>query len=427
MAALVWITCASLAAAHEVLPTIGDMELVDGQITFSLEGNFESIVAGIDLDGLEDTEAAPEAEIYDALRAMDPDAFAARVDGYWPDMARAIDVIVDGELVALEFTGIDVPQVGDVEVVRQSTLTFVGAVPDTAQSVQIGWPAEYGVLVLRQMGVEGGWDGYLSGGGLTDPVALGGGTEMTGLDGFLRYIPVGVEHIIPLGLDHILFVLGLFLLAARMRPLLLQVSAFTLAHTITLALAALGYVTVPASIVEPIIAASIVYVAVENIFSRGLNPWRPAVIFCFGLLHGLGFASVLGQYGIPESAFVPALLGFNVGVEIGQLAVIAVAFIIAILAIRSSEDGKANMGLAVGYLVVAVVVVPLLLIPISALGPDALAAFLPLLFMVAIMAGLCAASCAIERYETYQHMVAMPASILIALVGAYWVVERVFL
>jgi hypothetical protein len=191
MAALVWITCASLAAAHEVLPTIGDMELVDGQITFSLEGNFESIVAGIDLDGLEDTEAAPEAEIYDALRAMDPDAFAARVDGYWPDMARAIDVIVDGERVALEFTGIDVPQVGDVDVVRQSKLTFVGAVPDTAQSVQIGWPAEYGVLVLRQMGVEGGWDGYLSGGGLTDPVALGGGTEMTGLDGFLRYIPVG--------------------------------------------------------------------------------------------------------------------------------------------------------------------------------------------------------------------------------------------
>jgi hypothetical protein len=427
MAALVWITCASLAAAHEVLPTIGDMELVDGQITFSLEGNFESIVAGIDLDGLEDTEAAPEAEIYDALRAMDPDAFTARVDGYWPDMARAIDVIVDGERVALEFTGIDVPQVGDVDVVRQSKLTFVGAVPDTAQSVQIGWPAEYGVLVLRQMGVEGGWDGYLSGGGLTDPVALGGGTEMTGLDGFLRYIPVGVEHIIPLGLDHILFVLGLFLLAARMRPLLLQVSAFTLAHTITLALAALGYVTVPASIVEPIIAASIVYVAVENIFSRGLNPWRPAVIFCFGLLHGLGFASVLGQYGIPESAFVPALLGFNVGVEIGQLAVIAVAFIIAVLAIRSSEDGKANMGLAVGYLVVAVVAVPLLLIPISAIGPDAVAAFLPLLFMVAIMAGLCAASCAIERYETYQHMVAMPASIGIALVGAYWVVERVFL
>ena len=427
MAALVWITLASCAAAHEVLPTIGDMEVVDGQLTFSLEGNFESIVAGIDLDGLEDTEAAPEAEIYDTLRALDPEAFASGVDAYWPEMAEAIVVMVDGVPVDLTLSGIAVPEVGDVEVVRQSTLTFAAELPEGAQAVQIDWPAQYGVLVLRQMGVDGGWDGYLSGGGLTDPVALSGGNEMSAFEGFTRYIPVGVEHIIPLGLDHILFVLGLFLLAAKMRPLLWQVSAFTLAHTITLALAALGYVTVPGSIVEPIIAASIVYVAVENIFSRGLNPWRPAVIFCFGLLHGLGFASVLGEYGIPDSAFVPALLGFNVGVEIGQLAVIAVAFIIAVLAIRSSEDGKANMGLAIGYLVVAVVIVPLLIIPVAAAGPDAVEAYLPLLFMTAILAGLCAASCAVERYETYQHMVAMPASIGIALVGAYWVVERVFL
>lgn len=427
MAALFWITLASFASAHEVVPTIGDMEIADGQILFSLEGNFESIVAGIDLDGLEDTEAAPEAEVYDQLRALEPTEFATRMENYWPQMADTIVVMIDGEPVALNFTGIDVPEVGDIDVVRQSTLTFAGAAPDGAQAVQIGWPAEYGVLVLRQMGVDGGWDGYLSGGGLTDPVALAGGNEMTAFQAFMRYIPVGVEHIIPLGLDHILFVLGLFLLAARMRPLLWQVSAFTLAHTITLALAASGYVTVPGSIVEPIIAASIVYVAVENIFSRGLNPWRPAVIFCFGLLHGLGFASVLGEYGIPDSAFVPALLGFNVGVEIGQLAVIAVAFIVAVFAIRSSEDGKSNMGLAAGYLFVAVVVVPLLVIPVSAAGPEAVEAFLPLLFMIAIMAGLCAASCAVERFETYQHMVAMPASIGIALVGAYWVVERVFL
>ncbi len=427
MVALIWITLASSVAAHEVLPTIGDMEIVDGRITFSLEGNFESIVAGIDLEGLEDTEAAPEAEVYDGLRALPPEEFASRVEGDWPNMAEAIVVLVNGDPVALELDGVDVPPVGDVEVVRQSVLRFSGEIGSDAETVQIGWPAQYGVLVLRQMGVDGGWDGYLSGGGLSETVDLTGGNEMTGWQGFARYIPVGVEHIIPMGLDHILFVLGLFFLAARIRPLLWQVSAFTLAHTITLALAALGYVNIPGSIVEPIIAASIVYVAVENIFSRGLNPWRPAVIFGFGLLHGLGFASVLGEYGIPDSAFVPALLGFNVGVEIGQLAVIAVAFIIAVLAIRSSEDGKKNMGLAAGYLFVAVIVVPLLLIPVSAMGPDAVEAFLPLLFMIAILAGLCAASCAVERYETYQHMVAMPASVGIALVGAYWVVERVFL
>ncbi|MBT8411940.1 MAG: HupE/UreJ family protein [Octadecabacter sp.] len=426
MVALVWITLASAAAAHEVLPTIGDMEARDGQLVFSLNGNFESIVAGIDLEGLDDTGAAPEAETYDALRLMEPEALVAEFNTYWPTMAEAIGVLVDGQGVPVILTGIEVPEVGDIEVVRQSTLTFTAPLADGAETMQIDWPAEYGVLVLRQQGVEGGWDGYLTG-GLSEEVALAGGNEMTGLEGFFRYIPVGVDHIVPKGLDHILFVLGLFLLAARMRPLLWQVSAFTLAHTITLALAALGVVAVSPAIVEPLIALSIVYVAVENVFSRGLNPWRPAIIFGFGLLHGLGFATVLAEYGIPESAFIPSLIGFNVGVEIGQLAVISVAFIISYVAIRSSEDGKANIGLSVAYLVLALVVVPLLLIPVSAMGADAYEAFAPLLFMVAILAGLAAASCAVERYETYRHMVSMPASILIALVGAYWCVERVFL
>lgn len=430
MVALVWITLASSAAAHEVLPTIGDMEVIDGQITFRLEGNFESIVAGIDLDGLEDTEAAPEAEIYDALRALEPDAFMAQFDANWPRMADAIEVIVDGTPVTLELTSIEVPEVGDVEVVRQSVLTFAGDIAAGAEAVQIGWPAEYGVLVVRQMGVDAGWDGYLSGGGLTDPVALAGGDEMSGGEAFVRFIPVGVEHIVPLGLDHILFVLGLFFLSVKMRPLLLQVTAFTAAHTVTLALATLGYVNIPDEhmwIVESIIAASIVYVAVENIFTDGLNPWRPAIIFAFGLLHGLGFASVLGAYGLPDNAVIPALLGFNIGVELGQLAVIAVAFIIVVSAMRLSEDGKVNKTAAWFYMGVAVLVVPLAIIPISAMGPDAVEAYLPLLFMVATLAGLSSASCAVERFETYRHMVAMPASIGIALIGAYWVVERVFL
>jgi hypothetical protein len=430
MAALFWITCASLLAAHEVLPTIGDMEIVDGQITFSLEGNFESIVAGIDLDGLEDTEAAPEAEIYDTLRAMDSAVFARQVSEYWPTMAGMIDVIVDGERVTLELNEVIVPAVSNVNVVRQSTLTFVGAVPETAQTVQIGWPAEYGILVLRQMGVDEGWDGYLSDGGLTDPVSLSGGDQMSGGEAFVQFIPVGVEHIVPLGLDHILFVLGLFFLSVKIRPLLAQVTAFTAAHTVTLALATLGYVSIPAEhmwIVESIIAASIVYVAVENIFTDGLNPWRPIIIFGFGLLHGLGFASVLQAYGLPDNAVIPALLGFNIGVELGQLAVISVAFIILVSAMRLSDNGNVNKIAAWIYMGVAILLVPLANIPISMMGSDAVETYLPLLFMVAGLAGLASASCAVQRFETYRHMVAMPASIGIALIGAYWVVERVFL
>lgn len=430
MVALIWITGAASAVAHEVLPTIGDMEVVDGQLTFSLEGNFESLVAGIDHDGLEDTEAAPQAAEYDALRSMEPDAFKAAFEGYWPDMAESIQVIVDGAAVPVALSGIDVPPVGDIDVVRQSTLVFSGDIPDGAQTVQIGWPAEYGVLVLRQMGVDAGWDGYLSGEGLSETVSLSGGDEIGGWGAFFRFIPIGVEHIAPLGLDHILFVLGLFFLSTRMRPLLMQVTAFTAAHTVTLAAATLGWVNIPDQhmwIVESIIAASIVYVAVENIFTDGLNPWRPAIIFCFGLLHGLGFASVLSAYGLPDGALVPALLGFNVGVEVGQLAVIAIAFIIVVSAIRLSQDGNVNKTAAWVYMALAVVAVPLAIIPISGMGPDAVEAYLPLLFMVATLCGLSAASCAVERFETYRHMVAMPASMGIALIGSYWVVERVFL
>ncbi|MGE3181025.1 MAG: HupE/UreJ family protein [Phycisphaerae bacterium] len=145
---------------------------------------------------------------------------------------------------------------------------------------------------------------------------------------FGRYLFLGFEHIIPKGLDHILFVLGLFLLSARLRPLLWQITAFTLAHTLTLALSMTGVVSVSPNIVEPLIALSIVYVAVENIFTRELKWWRPAIVFAFGLLHGLGFAGVLSELGMSAGRYPTALAGFNIGVELGQLTVVFAALLL---------------------------------------------------------------------------------------------------
>ncbi len=142
---------------------------------------------------------------------------------------------------------------------------------------------------------------------------------------FTDYTVLGFEHILPKGLDHILFVLGLFLLAPRFRPLLAQVTVFTLAHSVSLALAVLGVVSLRPSIVEPLIAVSIVYVGVENLFRRNLTPYRLWLVGAFGLLHGLGFAGVLFDLSLPAGQTLPALFGFNVGVELGQLAVIALA------------------------------------------------------------------------------------------------------
>jgi hydrogenase/urease accessory protein HupE len=141
-----------------------------------------------------------------------------------------------------------------------------------------------------------------------------------------QYLRLGFTHILPKGLDHILFVLGLFLLSRKARPLLLQVTSFTIAHTVTLALSIYGLVSLPSSIVEPLIALSIVFVAVENVLTSELRPSRVGLVFAFGLLHGLGFAGVLTELGLPRSEFLPALISFNLGVETGQLAVIGLAF-----------------------------------------------------------------------------------------------------
>lgn len=142
-----------------------------------------------------------------------------------------------------------------------------------------------------------------------------------------RYFVLGFEHILPLGLDHVLFVIGLFLLSPRLRPLLWQVTAFTLAHSVTLALSIFNVVRLPPAIVEPLIAFSIAFVALENLWTSELKPWRVAGVFLFGLIHGLGFAGVLGELGLPPSDMITALVMFNLGVEGGQLCVILLAFL----------------------------------------------------------------------------------------------------
>ena len=142
-----------------------------------------------------------------------------------------------------------------------------------------------------------------------------------------QYLVLGYTHILPKGLDHILFVLGIFLLSPRVKTMLLQVTAFTVAHSITLGLSIYGLVSLPSRVVEPLIALSIAYVAIENLVTRELKPWRLALVFMFGLLHGLGFAGVLRELGLPRGEFLTGLLTFNLGVEGGQLTVIAAAML----------------------------------------------------------------------------------------------------
>lgn len=142
------------------------------------------------------------------------------------------------------------------------------------------------------------------------------------------YLKLGYTHILPLGFDHVLFVFSLFLLSRRLTTVLWQATAFTVAHSITLGLAMNGYIKPIPSIIEPIIALSIFYVALENILVQDIKPSRIAIVFLFGLVHGMGFASALTELGLPQSDFMTALLSFNVGVELGQVSVILLAWLL---------------------------------------------------------------------------------------------------
>lgn len=147
-------------------------------------------------------------------------------------------------------------------------------------------------------------------------------------DAAWAYFELGFTHILPLGLDHMLFVLGLFFLSPKLKTVLWQATAFTVAHSITLGLVMYGVVDPPAYLVEPIIAMSIVFVALENLVTDQLKWWRTLVVFGFGLIHGFGFAGVLSELGLPPNHYITALLTFNLGVEIGQITVILAAFLL---------------------------------------------------------------------------------------------------
>jgi hypothetical protein len=154
------------------------------------------------------------------------------------------------------------------------------------------------------------------------------------------YIKMGVTHIIPNGFDHMLFVASLCLLSNKIKTILWQASAFTVAHSITLALSMKNIIVAPGAIVEPVIALSIVFVAVENILLSELKAWRIAIVFMFGLIHGLGFASALNEVGIPPNQFVTTIISFNVGVELGQIIVILLVFAFIILPFGKIKNYK---------------------------------------------------------------------------------------
>lgn len=324
---LLLLSCGS-AAAHEIRPAVATLTLESGgHYTLVLAVNIEAVIAAVGAQH-RDTDESPNAREYNRLRLLAPRALQPVIEAQLGTYLQGIDLRFDGLRAQPQPTTVDIPEVGDVALSRVTTLRLSGITPAGGKTVTLQYAARYGDCVLRVAEGERVDALWLKNGARSAPYLAGKGFDQrTMSDVVTEYTTLGFTHILPLGLDHILFVLGLFLLSTRLKPLLVQVTAFNVAHTLTLALSVYGVVSLPPAVVEPLIAASIVFVAVENLLTSKLKPWRPLVVFGFGLLHGLGFAGVLAEVGLPPGQFVPALVSFNVGVELGQVAVIALAFL----------------------------------------------------------------------------------------------------
>ncbi len=342
------ISCLSYsdAFADVVKPALVEINVNDERmILVEVRASIEALLTGINAK-YKNTQDAPNAEEYDEFRKMPASELQQAFVTFRQPFLKSIFIKAGNEIVPLQIKSVDIPPTGYTKVPRISVIQLAGKLPESADALQWYYPAKFGdnavrVRQVNEKSEQWHWsqwqwlrkDEASEAFSLTEIVASQSTFEV-----IISYITIGFEHIVPKGLDHIMFILGLFLLSTHWRPLLWQVTMFTVAHTITLGMAMNNIVELPANVVEPLIALSIAYVGVENIYARELHKSRLILVFFFGLLHGLGFAGVLSDFGMPKNDFATALISFNVGVELGQIAVISVAFVLLRLWFKNQQN-----------------------------------------------------------------------------------------
>jgi hydrogenase/urease accessory protein HupE len=353
---MLWLAVSfSSLQAHQLRPAIIDLTFnKDATVSIRVQTNVEALLAGIGAQH-DNTDDAPEVEVYRQLRELSPAQLKLEFEDFSKEYSQGLKLLLSGSAVDWQFQALEVPEVGDPRLSRKSVIEYLGTIPPDANSAVWSYAGNYGDAVVNfKSEGQGEKSTYWLVKGQSSPV-YPLGVEVAArswVEVAVDYTRLGFLHILPRGLDHILFVLGLFLLSVRFSPLLWQVTAFTIAHSITLALSIYGFIEVSSSIVEPLIALSIAYVGIENIVTRQLKPWRVVIVFIFGLLHGMGFAGVLSELGLPESEFVTALITFNVGVEFGQLSVILLAWL-AVFWLRKHEQQYRQWVVIPGSLLIA--------------------------------------------------------------------------
>ena len=326
--------CIEPAKADIVKPALIEISAdVTGRVSVEMRVSIEALLTGINSQ-YKNTKKAPTAAQYDELRVLKSASLRHKFRSFEAVFLQKIWLVADKANIGLSIASVKIPAPGYTKVPRISTIVLEGDLSRITTHLQFYYPAAFGdsAIRVRQVDKKAGkyhwseWQWIRT----DEPSQQFSLTQIFTrtpvYQVVISYITLGFLHILPKGLDHILFILGLFLFSPKLRPLFMQVTMFTVAHTLTLGLSMADLIELPARIVEPLIAASIAYVGIENMRNRPLKSTRLILVFVFGLLHGLGFASVLSDFGMQPEAFMTSLISFNVGVELGQLAILLACF-----------------------------------------------------------------------------------------------------
>jgi len=318
----------NLSEAHPLTFTATQLILhTDGTFTVNMTCDLDALALGRS----QDTE---DEQLVFALKQLNPNEFQNTIDRLENFFQRRVRVRFSGKPEPFSVTfpdyGTAAALDADIPTMLGLTARLKGAIPPDAKDVEFFASRSFSDVHLSVVDETNKTttQSIVERGARSEPIELGARVQdQSAIYIQSQFFGMGLRHIIPDGTDHILFVLGLFFLSTAIKSLIIQITAFTVAHALTLALATFGLINLPTFIIEPLIAISIAYIAVENIFLSRVTGRRALVVFSFGLLHGLGFASVLTELMLPSNELVFSLIGFNLGIEFGQLIVIGAAWL----------------------------------------------------------------------------------------------------
>lgn len=321
------------AISHEIRPSIADYKIEENILYFDIRLNAELILSGIDASNITDTNSSPLSATYDDLRSLTRENLKILLIESWDDIQSKINLNINEVSTKFELVDINIEANRDFEISRDSIISLKHELDEDDEFLTFKWSEKYGPIIIREINElkkeDDLYTEYLQAGLQTDKIFIKSENTQSIFKSIINYFILGIQHIIPKGLDHILFIVGLFFFSVTLRPLLIQVTMFTIAHSITLIFVSVSYINVNPLIVEPIIALSIAYVGIENIFKQYVKEYlRYIIIFFFGLLHGLGFALVLSDIGYQSSKLILNLISFNLGIEAAQIFIILFLYIL---------------------------------------------------------------------------------------------------